>query len=89
MEYDEKVIFEFASRLYKKARSIVVTYSFLGAIVGAGSGLALAQGAGAGFGFLIGLLIGYTIGTDRSFSLKLQAQTALCQLQIEKNTRAN
>ena len=31
--------------------------------------------------------IGYSLAKRRIFTLKLQAQTALCQVQIERNTR--
>jgi hypothetical protein len=36
------------------------------------------------------LLVGVTafrMGQEKAFALRLQAQTALCQLQIEANTR--
>lgn len=38
------------------------------------------------FGFLFGA-IGAAVGRARGFDLRLQAQLALCQLQIEVNTR--
>ena len=37
-------------------------------------------------GGLVGGLIGYVIGDTRSFGYRLQAQSALCQLQSERNT---
>ena len=37
---------------------------------------------------VFGLGIGVAFGLEKAFLLKLQAQTALCQLQIEANTRA-
>lgn len=37
-------------------------------------------------GFFFGW-IGFLIGSERGFTLRLQAQTALCQKQIEENTR--
>ena len=36
----------------------------------------------------IGGMMGAALGRTKGFSLKLQAQTALCQVQIERNTRA-
>ena len=33
-------------------------------------------------------IIGLGQGLERGFVLRLQAQTALCQMQIERNTRA-
>ena len=35
---------------------------------------------------VIGALSGYSRGREKSFRLKLEAQVALCQVQIEKNT---
>ena len=36
-------------------------------------------------GVLVGV-VGFLLGSQRAFLLKLQAQTALCQIQIEQNT---
>ena len=33
-------------------------------------------------------LLGFSGGRDRAFRLRLQAQTALCQVKIEENTRS-
>lgn len=41
----------------------------------------------AALGAVVAGLIGYAIGTEKAFQLKLQAQTALCQVKIEENTR--
>ncbi len=38
-------------------------------------------------GVVLGGAIGYVWETQRTFILKLQAQTALCQVKIEENTR--
>jgi hypothetical protein len=47
--------------------------------------------AGGAIGFcllaVVGGVIGYFTGKEKSFELRLKAQQALCQLQIEKNTR--
>ena len=40
-----------------------------------------------GLGGYIGHYIGHMVGQVRAFSLRLQAQTALCQVSIEENTR--
>jgi hypothetical protein len=37
---------------------------------------------------ILGGVIGYFTGKEKAFELRLKAQQALCQLQIEKNTRA-
>ncbi len=38
-------------------------------------------------GAVIGGGIGYVVGQQRAFWFRLQAQLALCQAQIEENTR--
>jgi len=87
MEYDSEVIVEFASKLYSKASSIVITYTFFGAILGGIAGFSALQNstfaiAGA---ILVGL-VGLKMGIDKAFQLKLQAQMALCQVKIQSNT---
>ena len=88
MKYDQKVIEEFAGRLYSRARSIIVTHTFLGVIIGFGGGAFLGRLVFAVIGAVILGIIGHSMGVEKAFKLKLQAQTALCQVQIEKNTRA-
>ena len=39
-------------------------------------------------GVLIGALTGYVIGDARAFGYRLQAQSSLCQLHLERNTAA-
>ena len=87
MQYDSNVIVEFAAKLYKRAGSIILSYTVFGVLLGAIGGLmvipdAMAAVAGA---VLLGI-IGFKLGTDKAFQLKLQAQIALCQVQIETNT---
>ena len=93
-QYDPNIIRKFASRLYSRANSIIFLYTLGGLILGwVGGQLAMntfhqysdipLQWIGAG----IAAIIGFAVGTERAFSLKLQAQTALCQVQIEENTR--
>ena len=38
-------------------------------------------------GLFLGAVGGYWIGSEKAFSLRLQAQMALCQMKIEENTR--
>jgi hypothetical protein len=41
-------------------------------------------------GFILGFaLLGHSLGEEKAFNYRLQAQIALTQVQIEKNTRAN
>ena len=87
--YDAHVIELFARSLYRSARFITVIMTLLGLVLGGGGGYLLAGGdifyaaAGAVVLGAIGLWLGLAI----AFRLRLRAQLALCQVQIEKNTR--
>ncbi len=102
-EYDEQVIRKFANRLYAKAARVVFVYAFFGIVAGLALGwiLGITEPVammlwGTGYepqklamlagGGILGLA-GLALGLRRSFFLKLQAQLALCQMQIERNTR--
>lgn len=85
-EYDKKIIVEFADRLYKKAGSIVAIYTLAGAAVGIFAGLGMKSAPAALIAGLIFGALGFYIGKEKAFTLKLQAQTALCQAKIEENT---
>jgi uncharacterized membrane protein HdeD (DUF308 family) len=97
VDYDESVIQQFAERLYKRASTIVLTYAFLGLLLGAGGAIPVVAMFGSHGSNsvnvlyvvlgLIGFAIGWALGTERAFALRLMAQTALCQAQIERNTR--
>ena len=85
-EYDPKIIGKFADQLYRRANFIVLIWTVLGAVVG---GIMLSvwmHGFGL-VGLVVGGLLGYLEGQSRSFLLRLQAQLALCSVQIELNTR--
>ncbi|HEX8379870.1 MAG TPA: hypothetical protein VF619_04895 [Allosphingosinicella sp.] len=86
ISYDPKVIQEFADSLYSRADGIIMTYSAIGALLGLLAGYMVGGSGGGVLGVLLGLGIGYWMGTQRAFLLKLQAQQALCQVQIERNT---
>ena len=94
--YESTVIHTFADRLYQQASRIVAQYVVMGLLIGGGIGLAFGLAARlnstamlvvAGVGAVIASAIGYSIGDQKAFALKLMAQQALCQLQIEYNTR--
>lgn len=91
MEYDKKVIEQFAEKLYKRANSTIISYAFLGLLIGLFMGLAVfattKHGLYSLLSFSVITFIGYTIGSDKAFNLKFQAQEALCLAQIETNTR--
>jgi hypothetical protein len=91
--YDPNVIHQHAQRLYDRALGIIIIYGvgfgllglFGGAVLGRGAdftpGLAIFAGP------LLGVL-GVQAGRARGFELRLQAQMALCQVQIEFNGRS-
>jgi uncharacterized membrane protein AbrB (regulator of aidB expression) len=82
---------ELVETLQKQAAAAVIQYTWYGA------GLAIlavgwwrfTQGeiTLAFFAAIPGGLIGYRLGYMRSLALKVQAQSLLCQIQIEENTR--
>ena len=97
VDYDGTVIYAFAARLYARANTVTATYALLGAGFGLSLGFIVAsllhEGAVGRMPYeaLCTVLcggLGLSIGRDRAFALRLQAQTALCQLRIEENTRA-
>ena len=87
VKYDSRVIGTFAEALYSRANWIVFVWTVIGGLGGAlVLGLYLAKG-GAIAGLAVGGLMGFFEGQSRSFLLRLQAQIALCAVQIEANTR--
>jgi hypothetical protein len=94
IKYDAAIIQEFADRLYKRANGLIVSFTLIGILFGLGFGYYLNRLGDFGSialiaGAVLGSIIGYAIGQDRAFALKLQAQLALAQVQIEENTRSN
>jgi len=87
--YDPQVLYAFADRLYARANQVIATHTLIGALIGGAGGFVVHQDVDlyAVLGAVLLALIGYAIGTERAFQLKLQAQTALCQVKIEENTR--
>lgn len=96
--YDEVIIYMGVERLYARANTRIATYTLLGVGIGLSIGYVIAGllgevggGRRVPFEALCVLLfggIGFSIGRDRAFALRLQAQTALCQVKTEENTRA-
>jgi hypothetical protein len=97
--YDPRVIELFAEKLYRKASAFVAGSIVVGGALGAGFGAVPLTSLGDAwpipsmFGFatlltgaICGAVVGYVIGDTRSFGYRLQAQAALCQLQMERNT---
>jgi hypothetical protein len=98
--YDEGVIVLHADRLYRRAQMAVVMFTVLGALVcGLATGALLWTGhvwrdhvdsalPPLMLATLVGGLFGWALGCGRASALQLAAQVALCQLEIERNTRA-
>lgn len=99
--YDERVIQRHADGLYARGRRAAVVYGLASAAMGVGVGYtfsyAVTSGAAereslrlvlAALLGVFGLVLGLVAGSERASVLKLHAQQALCQLQIEVNTRA-
>ena len=93
VKYDPQVIVTFADSLYRHAASVVLTYTVVGALIGLASGgavgIAVLDGGGrigAAVGALLLGAIAFKLGQQKAFALRLQAQIALCQVQIEANT---
>ena len=97
--YDPIVIKGFAAALYRRANSIIFFCTLTGLFIGGIVGAILSRpsfsfqlgGLLPGWWIIIGIILGgmagLSIGRSKAFLLKLQAQTALCQVEIEKNTR--
>ncbi|HEY6177388.1 MAG TPA: hypothetical protein VIX73_23185 [Kofleriaceae bacterium] len=93
--YDEQVLQKFAAQLYRQALQVVITSTLVGVLLGAGVGWLLVNlrpmlvshsVAIAGLAILFGLA-GYSSGQAKAFMLRVQAQTLLCNAQIERNTK--
>jgi uncharacterized integral membrane protein len=102
--YDEKIIQQFADDLYKQAEAIIagtaVRYAAAALIAGYAVSMVITHvfeqqfpsfpGEVVTLGIaVVGLLLGILKGRARAFSLRLQAQQVLLQMQIERNTRKN
>lgn len=100
VQYDGRILRQFAEMLYAKARNIIITYAITGFILGGVIGLVMRAYVTLGRDLsslgtviswapaLLGLAIGISHGRMKAFMLRLEAQRTLCQVQIEVNTRA-
>ena len=95
--FDPAIMEQFAQQLLRKADSVRVGSAVTGGVVGVIFGavpltpLASVWPIPAIFGFatillgaLAGILVGYVVGEGRAFRLRVQAQTALFQVDIER-----
>lgn len=94
--YDPAVIVKFAEKLYDDAQWITFVHAFIGFFIGAAIGITISLSLPPGpsitlpFSLVLGLLgcaIGAIHGYRKGFDLRLKAQTALCQLQIESHLK--
>jgi hypothetical protein len=92
--YDPSVIVTFADGLYGQAASIEGTYALAGALIGGAVGGAIGAAIAGGSSLMVGIfgaaivgVVGWQVGRQKAAGLRLQAQVALCQVQIEANTR--
>lgn len=94
--YDESILVQMSDRLYTRASRVLFYGSMLGALIGMVAGITLMAPSGEATAMLVGgvacavfcALVGFILGMERAFMLRLQAQTILVQVQIERNTRA-
>ncbi len=85
--YDGAIIREYSSKLYARAAwNLFLFPFFLGGLGGIACGVWLGRDWGFG-GLFAGVFVGYYIASQRAFQLRLLAQSAMCQVQIEENTR--
>jgi hypothetical protein len=101
IDYDSQVIERFAHSLYRRAAAAskvsLVVGAFLGGVFG---GMPLTSLSAhwpvphaLGYFTLLGAAVaggylGHLVGEARAFGYKLQAQSALCQVEIQRNTAA-
>jgi len=93
--YDPNFIQRCADRLYARAILAAATSTVLGGIIGFLLAPMLLQNLPVALAtrcpdWLVAALVaavGLAQGLERGFTLRLQAQTALCQVEIERNTR--
>ena len=94
-KYDPAVLQEYADSLYTQARWVTIRYAILAGMIGlAVAGMLQYYAKNNDIpdtAFLIlggfGALIGGLIGQRKGFEYRLEAQTVLCQMQTEINTR--
>ena len=85
--YDPSIIIDYAENLYRQADMTLISTIAVGVLIGGGLGAIINRPVGAIVGAVACGFLGYLIGQNMAFQMKLQAQVALCQVQIEQNTR--
>jgi hypothetical protein len=87
--YDPNEAQELVIRLQKRAAAVMIYFPVQGAALGAGTMFFLSRGNNVlvTAGALLGGILGFNLARMRSLALKVQAQSLLCQVKIEENTR--
>jgi hypothetical protein len=85
--YDGELLHAYADRIHRTAAGTVLMYAVGGLITGASIGLVTRDLQATAIAAILVGVLGTVLGRARAFRLKLEAQLALCQAQIEKNTR--
>jgi hypothetical protein len=99
-KYDDAILQRYADDLYAQARWVIYSTAFIYGLVTFGiafgisnvgtifkSNVSLSLQPGVLLFALIGAAVGVAAGRKKEFKLKLEAQTLLCQRQVELNTR--
>jgi hypothetical protein len=90
--YDATIVYRFADRMEAQAQSAIWGGLVGGGLLGLICGFLLSSHSMYGpiviiAGGVIGALIGWSIGSERAFKIRVALHTMLCQVQIEENTR--
>ena len=92
-QYDPKIIQDHADQLYAQADKAPFLSAYatalVGLVIGLGTGMGLEIGLTGGiiFGLVLGALagsVGYMVGKSQATRMRVAAQTALCQVAIER-----
>jgi hypothetical protein len=99
-KYDAAILQQYADDLYAQARWVIYSTAFIYGLVTFGvtfvisnvgtifkSNVNLSLQPGVLLIALIGVAVGVAAGRKKAFKLELEAQTLLCQRQVELNTR--
>ncbi len=92
VQYDGAALRRFAAALYSDAWLVTAGQTLLGSIAGGFLGWVAGRALGgvllvSAVGALVGGIAGYLVGSATALFLRAAAQLALCQVQIEENTR--
>ncbi|MDM8559412.1 hypothetical protein [Candidatus Parabeggiatoa sp. HSG14] len=87
ISYDKKIIQQQSERMYWSAKVTQIAFPVVGALIGGSVGYKAFKIVGAVVGSAGVGYAGYRYGKASALQTKSEAQKALCQVQIEENTR--